>query len=165
MACEGDPHLSTVGWSQAPTWASQGAGSKGVPSPFITPSEDRREGDTFPQGCFIKGSFPCTAEGSRGCCFLWQGGDTSGKLSLQVLCNANEVQVEFLLLFRGFFVVFFLFFPSPLPCQRLARERLLEDTIKKPVVVCLEGSVFAFTSCWRELLCCCQQINKIRALF
>lgn len=70
-----------------------------------------------------------------------------------------EVQVGFLLLLFGFF------FFSPLPRQRVTREHLLEDKIKKPVVVYFEGSVFAFTSCWRELLCCCQQINKIRALF
>lgn len=48
LACVGDLHLSTVVWSQTPTWASQGDGREDVPSPFITPNEDRRGGDTFP---------------------------------------------------------------------------------------------------------------------
>lgn len=71
------------------------------------------------------------------------------------------VQVGFLL----FCLFCYFFFSLPLPRRGLTREHLLEDKIKKPVVVYFEGSVFAFTSCWRELLCCCQQINKIRALF
>lgn len=87
---------------------------------------------------------------------------TSGELSLQALCNANgSAGWLFVVVVWGFF----LFPPLPLPCRGLTREHLLEDKIKKPVVVYFEGSVFAFTSCWRELLCCCQQINKIRALF
>lgn len=52
-----------------------------------------------------------------------------------------------------------------LPSQRQAREHLWKGEIKKPGAVYFEDSVFAFTSCWRELLCYCQQINKIRALF
>lgn len=52
-----------------------------------------------------------------------------------------------------------------LPSQSQAREHLWKGEIKKPGAVYFEDSVFAFTSCWRELLCYCQQINKIRALF
>lgn len=82
-----------------------------------------------------------------------------GSCLCKSLCNANGSAGWV------FVVVIWVFFFSPLPRQRLTREHLLEDKIKKPVVVYFEGSVFAFTSCWRELLCCCQQINKIRALF
>lgn len=70
--------------------------------------------------------------------FLWQGGD-SGKLSLQVLCNANG---SCRLVLPGVLVVACFFFSSS---QRLTREHLLKDKIKKPMAVYFEDSVFAFT--------------------
>lgn len=61
------------------------------------------------------------------------------------------------------FFICWVFFCSSFP--RLTREHLLKDKIKKPMAVYIEDSVFAFASRWRESLCYCQQINKIRALF
>lgn len=64
---------------------------------------------------------------------------TSGKLSLQVLCNANG---SCRLVLPGVLVGGFFFFSSS---QRLTREHLLKDKIKKPMAVYFEDGVFAFT--------------------
>lgn len=64
--------------------------------------------------------------------------------SVMLMGAAGWHSWEFLVVF------FFFFFFSPPPFQRLTREHLLKDKIKKPMVVYFEDSVFAFTSCWRE---------------